>query len=143
MCHLIWRSYVRLLLVVPNRRESNKIFLLPKLRKHIAEFLKWSYLNHLSILMLDYLSRFRVRFLTREFFLSQRILVFEYDKREKEPTFTGISTSDTETCFWRNSLCTPLCWLSPLTDERPSYLAQIICPRETLIFRWRWFSHRL
>ena len=49
--------------------------------------------------MLDYLSRFRVRFLTREFFLSQRILVFEYDKREKEPTFTGISTSDTETCF--------------------------------------------
>jgi len=49
--------------------------------------------------MLDYLSRFRVRFLTREFFLSQRILVFEYDKREKEPTFTGISTSDTETCY--------------------------------------------
>ena len=61
MCHLIWRSYL-------SKRESNKIFLLPKLRKHIAEFLKWSYLNHLSILMLDYLSRFRVRFLIREFF---------------------------------------------------------------------------
>jgi hypothetical protein len=51
------------------------------------------------MLMLDYLSRFRVRFLTREFFLSQRILVFEYDKRDKEPTFTGISTSDTETRY--------------------------------------------